>query len=161
MLRTDTLEDTELGDDHETAAVAATVPAATVPATIAPATTAPATTVPAAPTAPADRGELLFQRCLWCGTPAYRRSFCRACGSVAFRRERSAGDGVVVRRHGQVPHHTWFVAMNEGFNLLCQATDAAPVAVGSRVSVVRDIAPLGQGLPVVEPTRPPTPDRWW
>ncbi|WP_030043633.1 hypothetical protein, partial [Streptomyces resistomycificus] len=80
----------------------------------------------------------------------------------AFRREQSAGDGVVVRRHGHVPHNTWFVAMHEGFNLLCQATGKTPVAVGSRVSVVRAVAPLGQGLPVVEPTRPAsTSERWW
>ncbi|MGW0843502.1 zinc ribbon domain-containing protein [Streptomyces sp. NPDC002787] len=144
MLQTDIREDTEFGRAHEAAAAATTVPAA-----------------PAPPEAPAEHGELFFQRCLWCGTPAYRRSFCRACGSVAFRRERSAGDGVVVRRHGQVPQHTWFVAMNEGFNLVCRATETAPVAVGSRVSVVRAVAPLGRGLPVVEPTRPPTSERRW
>ncbi|MDX3128392.1 hypothetical protein PV367_00880 [Streptomyces europaeiscabiei] len=141
MFQTDTFEDTELKGDPEAAAVA--------------------TAAPVTPNAPADRDALFFQLCLWCGIPAYRRSFCRACGSVAFRRERSAGDGIVIRRHGQVPHNTWFVAMNEGFNLLCQATDASPVTVGSRVSVVRAVAPLGQGLPVVEPTRPPTSDRWW
>jgi hypothetical protein len=88
MLRTDTHQDTELREDHEAAAVAVTAPATTAPATV---------------NAPADRGELFFQRCLWCGTPAYRRSFCRACGSMVFQRQRSAGDGVVVRRHGQVP----------------------------------------------------------
>ncbi|WP_371582500.1 zinc ribbon domain-containing protein [Streptomyces sp. NBC_01314] len=146
MFQTGTLEDTELSEDHEAAVTA---------------TTAPATTAPAKPNTPADRGELFFQRCLWCGTPAYRRSFCRACGAMAFQRERSEGAGVVVRRHGQVPHNTWFVAMNEGFNLLCQATGTALVAVGSRVSVVRTVAPLGQGLPVVEPTRPPTSERRW
>ncbi|MEI5525956.1 hypothetical protein WB401_25540 [Streptomyces brasiliscabiei] len=144
MLQTDIREDTELGEEHEAAAAATTAPA-----------------MRSAPDAPAEHGDLFFQRCLWCGTPAYRRSFCRACGSVAFRRERSAGDGIVLRRHGQVPHHTWFVAMNEGFNLLCRTTDMASVTVGSRVSVVRAVAPLGQGLPVVEPTRPPTSERRW
>ncbi|MDX3638135.1 zinc ribbon domain-containing protein [Streptomyces sp. MB09-02B] len=152
MLQTDIREDTELRDDRddeEAAAAATTVPATTAPA------------MRSAPDAPAEDGELFFQRCLWCGTAAYRRSFCRACGSVTFRRERSAGDGIVVRRHGQVPHHTWFVAMNEGFNLLCRTTGMASVTVGSRVSVVRVVAPLGQGLPVVEPTRPPTSERRW
>lgn len=141
MLQTDIREETEIREDHVAAAAA---------------TTASATTK-----APAERDDLFFQCCLWCGTPAYRRSFCRACGSVTFRRERSAGDGIVVRRHGQVPHNTWFVAMNEGFNLLCRATGTTSVAVGSRVSVVRAVAPLGQGLPVVEPTRPPTSERRW
>ncbi|MDT0572053.1 hypothetical protein RM704_32140 [Streptomyces sp. DSM 3412] len=105
---------------------------------------------------------LVFQRCLWCGMPAYRRSFCRACGSVAFRRERSAGDGIVLRRHGHVPHNTWFVAMNEGFNLLCRATGTVPVTVGSRVSVVEAASALGQELPTVAATRPPSAaERWW
>ncbi|MGP4050457.1 hypothetical protein [Streptomyces sp. 2A115] len=142
MLQTDTREHTEFREDNEAATAG--------------------TTAPATPNAPADCDELLFQRCLWCRTPAYRRSFCRACGSTAFQRDRSVGVGVVVRRHGHVPHNTWFVAMDEGFNLLCQVTGTEPVAVGSRVSVVRAVAPLGQGLPVVEPTRPaPTSERWW
>ncbi|WP_105967812.1 Zn-ribbon domain-containing OB-fold protein [Streptomyces geranii] len=108
--------------------------------------------------------ELLFQRCRWCGTPAYRRSYCRSCGSTAFVRQRSEGTGVVVRRNGHAPHNTWFVAMDEGFHLLCQVTGTAPVvvAVGARVSVVRTVAPLGQGLPLVEVARPASPlgRRW-
>jgi uncharacterized OB-fold protein len=114
--------------------------------------------------AAAATNELFFQRCHWCGTPAYRRSFCRACGSTAFRRERSAGAGAVVRRTGHAPHHTWFVAMDEGFNLLCQVTGTAPVVVGigARVRVVRTAAPVGQGLPVVELTHPATSSEgWW
>ncbi|ULR55620.1 hypothetical protein [Streptomyces deccanensis] len=154
MLQTDICADSELRKDDE-AAAAATAPAATSPAM----RSTPA--MRSASDVPAEHDELFFQRCLWCATPAYRRSFCRACGSMTFRRERSAGDGIVVRRHGQVPHHTWFVAMNEGFNLLCRTTDMASVTVGSRVSVVRAVAPLGQGLPVVEPTRPPTSERRW
>jgi hypothetical protein len=139
MLPTDTREHTESGEDHK-AATAAT----------------------AAPDAPAVCRELLFQRCLWCGTPAYRRSFCRACGSMAFQRERSEGSGVVVRRNGAAPHDTCFVAMDEGFNLLCRITGVARVAVGARVRVVRSVAPVGQGLPLVELTRPAPPsDRWW
>ncbi|MFC9132689.1 hypothetical protein ACFT4A_38435 [Streptomyces sp. NPDC057099] len=107
---------------------------------------------------------LFFQRCLWCGTPAYRRSYFRACGAVAFGRERSAGAGAVVRRNGQVQQNTWFVAMDEGFNLLYQVTGTAPVAVavGARVTVVRAVAPHGPGLPVVELIHPETPLRqWW
>ncbi|MFE9446113.1 zinc ribbon domain-containing protein [Streptomyces sp. NPDC006602] len=143
MFQTDTREHTEFADAPE-AAAAATAEAAT-------------------PNAPAVSRELLFQRCLWCGTPAYRRSFCRACGATAFKRECSEGSGVVVRRYGHVPHNTWFVAMDEGFNLLCRVTGTAPVAVavGVRVSVVRPAAPLGQGLPLVELTHPtPPPERW-
>jgi len=145
MLQTDTREQTEFGEDHEAATAATAAPAE-----------------PNAPAAPCR--ELLFQRCLWCGTPAYRRSFCRACGSMAFKRERSEGSGVVVRRNGHVPHNTWLVAMDEGFNLLCQVTGTAPVAVavGARVSVVQSVAPLGQGLPLVELTHPAPPSkrRW-
>ncbi|MER5185194.1 hypothetical protein ABT009_44145 [Streptomyces sp. NPDC002896] len=144
MLQTDTCEPTEFREHHEAATAA--------------------TTAPATPNAPAVCDELLFQRCLWCGTPAYRRSFCRACGSMSFKRERSTGAGVVVRRNGHAPHNTWFVAMDEGFTLVCQVTGTAPVAVavGARVSVVRSVAPLGQGLPVVELTQPAPPlERWW
>ncbi|MFF3849825.1 zinc ribbon domain-containing protein [Streptomyces sp. NPDC002328] len=102
----------------------------------------------------ASREELVFQRCLWCGTPAYRRSFCRACGSTAFQRERSAGAGGLVRRVGQVPQSTWLVAMDEGFTVVCQVTANAPavVAVGARVRVVRADASPGQGHPLVELT---------
>ncbi|MGW1714632.1 Zn-ribbon domain-containing OB-fold protein [Streptomyces sp. NPDC002156] len=139
MLQTDTREHTEAGEDRDTAAAAA-------------------------PDTPAAGRELLFQRCLWCGTPAYRRPYCRSCGSMAFKRERSEGSGVVVRRNGHAPHNTWFVAMDEGFNLLCQVTGTAPVvvAVGARVSVVRSVAPTGQGLPLVELARPTRPlgRRW-
>ncbi|MDX3114232.1 hypothetical protein [Streptomyces scabiei] len=149
MLQTGTREHTEC---EERAAAAAT-------------TTAPdTTTAPALPAAPAVCHELFFQRCLWCATPAYRRSFCRACGSTAFRRERSAGAGTVVRRTGQTPQHTWSIAMDEGFNLLCQVTGTAPVVVGigARVRVVRTAASVGQGLPVVELTHPATTwERWW
>jgi hypothetical protein len=144
MLQTDTREHTEFGADRQ-AAVAGPPPTGM-------------------PTVPAVCRELFFQRCLWCGTPAYRRSFCRACGSMAFNRERSAGVGVVVRRNGHAQHNTWFVAMDEGFNLLCQVTGTAPfvVAVGARVTVIRAVAPLGQGLPVVELTHPAPPvKRWW
>ena len=144
MLQTDSREHTEVREDHD----AATADTAGT----------------AVPSEPAAGGELYFQRCLWCGTAAYRRFLCRACGSTAFTRERSEGSGVVVRRNGHVPQNTWFVAMHEGFNLLCQVTGAAPVAVavGARVSVVRSVAPLGQGLPLVELTHPAPPlERWW
>ncbi|MEU2288526.1 hypothetical protein ABZ614_42660 [Streptomyces sp. NPDC013178] len=144
MLQTETREHTEFAQAPEAAAAD--------------------TTPTGLPGAPAGCRELFFQRCLWCGTPAYRRSFCRACGSMAFSRERSAGVGVVVRRNGHAQHNTWFVAMDEGFNLLCQVTGTAPfvVAVGARVTVVRAVVPLGQGLPVVELTESAQPlPRWW
>ncbi len=144
MLQTDTREHTEFREDQKAATAASTVPALQ--------------------SAPAVGHELFFQRCLWCGTPAYRRSFCRACGSMAFKRERSAGAGVVVRRNGPAPHNTWFVAMDEGFTLVCQVTRTAPVAVavGARVSVVQGLGPFGQGLPVVELSAPAPPlERWW
>ncbi|MFF8974861.1 Zn-ribbon domain-containing OB-fold protein [Streptomyces sp. NPDC014995] len=144
MLQTATREHTGLGEDGEAAAADSTPTGM--------------------PTVPAVCRELVFQRCLWCGTPDYRRSSCRACGSRAFQRERSVGEGAVVRRNGHAQQNTWFVAMDEGFNLLCQVTGTAPmvVAVGARVTVVRAVTPLGQGLPVVELTRPAPPaKRWW
>ncbi|WP_155589843.1 hypothetical protein [Streptomyces cavernae] len=54
--------------------------------------------------------------------------------------------------------------MDEGFTLVCQVTGTEPaaVAVGARVSVVRAVDPHGQGLPVVQLTRPapPSEHRW-
>ncbi|MEU1474420.1 hypothetical protein [Streptomyces sp. NPDC005760] len=114
--------------------------------------------------APEAPGGLPFQSCRWCGTPAYRRSFCRACGSSAFKREHSRGAGALVRRIGQSPPHTWFVAMDEGFTLVCRLAraEATAVGVGARVRVVRAVAPREQGLPLVELTYPPTSlGRWW
>ncbi|MEU0428486.1 hypothetical protein ABZ235_33780 [Streptomyces canus] len=123
-----------------------------------------ATTGTADPSAPDVGGELLFQSCLWCGTAAYRRSFCRACGSTAFKRERSTGAGALVRRIGQSPLNTWFVAMDEGFTLVCQIarTEPAVAGVGARVRVVRAVSPREQGLPLVELTYRATHlERWW
>jgi uncharacterized protein len=147
MLQTDSPRHTGLRPDHD---VAQAAPA-----------TATAIADPAAPAAP---GELLFQRCLWCGTAAYRRPFCRACGSTVFKRERSAGAGALVRRVGQVPLNTWLVAMDEGFTLVCRITrrERVVVAVGARVRVVRAVAPLDEGIPLVEPTYLATSSEpWW
>lgn len=65
MLQTETHEHAELAEDSEASVVGAT-PAGT-------------------PTPSAVSRGLFFQRCLWCGTPAYRRSFCRACGATALK----------------------------------------------------------------------------
>ncbi|MER7569335.1 hypothetical protein ABTZ93_41590 [Streptomyces sp. NPDC097941] len=124
----------------------------------------PAAATTAGPSALEVRSELLFQSCLWCGTTAYRRSFCRTCGSTAFKGERSTGAGTLVRRIGQSPLHTWFVAMDEGFTLVCQivGTEPAVAGVGARVRVVRAVTPREQGLPLVELTSRATPlERWW
>ncbi|MGX1471502.1 UNVERIFIED_CONTAM: hypothetical protein RKD50_000310 [Streptomyces canus] len=110
MLQTETRERTEFGEDPE-AAVADATPTGR-------------------PSLPAVCRELFFQRCPWRGTPAYRRSCCRACGSRAFSREGNASAGVLVRRNGDAQHHTWFAAIDESFNLLCQVTGTAPVVVG-------------------------------
>lgn len=122
-----------------------------------------ATTGTADPSALEVRSELRFQSCLWCGTAAYRRSFCRACGSTAFKLERSTGAGALVRRIGQSPLNTWFVAMDEGFTLICQIARTEPAVAGvGRVRVVRAVAPREQGLPLVELTYRATPlERWW
>jgi len=143
MLQTETREHTGLGE-APAAAVAGVAPAGP-------------------PSLALVSRELFFQRCRWCGTPAYRRSMCRACGAMAFSRERSAGLGVVVRRNGHAQLNTWFVAMDEGFNLLCQVTGTAPmiVAVGARVTVVRAVTPDDQGLPVVELAHPAQPSERW
>jgi hypothetical protein len=122
------------------------------------------TTGTADPSALEAGSELFFQSCLWCGTAAYRRSFCRACGSTAFKRERSTGAGALVRRIGQLPLNTWFVVMDEGFTLVCQIARAEPAVagVGARIRVVRAVAPREQGLPLVELTYRATPlERWW
>lgn len=143
MLQTESREHNEIREDTE-AAAADTTPTVAQPL-------------------PVIHRDVFFQRCLWCGTPAYRRSFCRTCGATTFKRERSSGAGVLVRRIGQVPLNTWFVVMDEGFNLLCQVTRTEPVvvAVGARVRVVRAVAPLDQGLPLVELTyRATSLDRW-
>ncbi|MDX3311581.1 Zn-ribbon domain-containing OB-fold protein [Streptomyces sp. NPDC054884] len=150
MLQTQTRAHDEPADGPEAVAVEAT----------------PADMPPDMPEAPAAGRELLFQRCRWCGTPGYRRFFCRACGSVAFVLERSAGLGVVVRRNGHAQHNTWFVAMDEGFNLLCRIVGTAPfvVAVGARVTAVRTVAPAGRGIPIVELTDPvpvQPSQSWW
>ncbi|MFD4603319.1 hypothetical protein ACFWPQ_35495 [Streptomyces sp. NPDC058464] len=140
MLQTPTEEHTECPNASETAAIDAT------------------------PTGTETCRVLCFQRCLWCLTPDYRRSFCRVCGSRAFGRERSAGAGGVVRRVGHKPHNTWLVAMDEGFTVVCQVVSAAPVvvAIGARVRVVRAVAPLDRGLPRVELTyRATSSARWW
>ncbi|MDT0484004.1 PhlB family protein [Streptomyces doebereineriae] len=144
MLQTDSRGPNEFGKGHD-------MPAA-------------ATTGTADPSALDAGGELLFQCCLWCGTAAYRRSFCRACGSTAFKWERSTGAGALVRRIGQSPLNTWFVVMDEGFTLVCQiaGTEPAVAGVGARVRVVRAVAPREQGLPLLELTYRATPlERWW
>ncbi|EPJ36085.1 hypothetical protein STAFG_6836 [Streptomyces afghaniensis 772] len=54
--------------------------------------------------------------------------------------------------------------MDEGFTLVCQVTSTAPVvlAVGARVRVVRAVAPVDQGLPLIELTHRATSlERWW
>ncbi|MDQ0913440.1 hypothetical protein QFZ22_009425 [Streptomyces canus] len=83
----------------------------------------------------------------------------RACGPTAFKRERSTGAGALVRRIGQSPLSTWFVAMDEGFTLVCQIarTEPAVAGTGVRVRVVRAVAPREQGLPLVELTYRTTP----
>ncbi|WP_460062573.1 zinc ribbon domain-containing protein [Streptomyces sp. YKOK-I1] len=101
---------------------------------------------------PSDCRGLLFERCLWCGTASYRRSFCRTCGSAEFTTERSTGVGVVVRLYGPAHRNTVSVTMQEGFNVLCEFTGVSPLmlAVGARVTVVRAVATPEQGLPVME-----------
>ncbi|MFF3373783.1 Zn-ribbon domain-containing OB-fold protein [Streptomyces sp. NPDC002680] len=81
-------------------------------------------------------GELYFQRCKWCRTPAFRRVFCRACASEDLELERSEGTGVVARsvvvRRDDVPYVISTVAMAEGFRLQ-----------GSVVGAGRDVARPG------------------
>jgi hypothetical protein len=47
--------------------------------------------------------ELFFRRCLWCGTPDYRRSCCRACVAPL-----GQGRPVVEPTHPEPPlKHRW------------------------------------------------------
>jgi hypothetical protein len=45
----------------------------------------------------ADRTGLEYQRCRWCGTPAYRRLLCPTCASSDFEAAHSDGVGIVTR----------------------------------------------------------------
>lgn len=117
----------------------------------------------AGPDGPTAGGGLVFQRCLWCGSPAYHRSFCRTCGSADLKSGRSSGAGTVVRRYMPVVHNTFVIAMDEGFTVVCRFRDLpqAQVGAGARVRVVHAVDPLRQDLPVVElrDPAPPLPHR--
>ncbi|MDQ1073309.1 hypothetical protein QFZ32_008837 [Streptomyces canus] len=108
--RTDSREPNEFRTDHD-------VPAA-------------ATTGTADPSALEVRSELLFQSWLWCGTAAYRRSFCRAGGSTAFKRE------------GLWPHR-----LQAGAQHGCRGPRAPHRPIAAQHLVRRDGRGLHPGLP--------------
>ena len=45
----------------------------------------------------AEQAVLDYQRCRWCGTPAYRRLLCPTCASSDLEPARSDGVGIVTR----------------------------------------------------------------
>jgi uncharacterized OB-fold protein len=70
---------------------------------------------------PDDPTTLWYQRCSWCGTPAFRRLLCPACAGVELVHEPSAGRGTVIRATRR-PTDTGeqviaLVHMPEGFRL--------------------------------------------
>lgn len=100
---------------------------------------------------------LVFQRCNWCRTPAYRRSFCRACGSSDLAWEHSAGRGVILRRDASAVDGIRLVHMDEGFSLFCRitGTPSADARSGTRVRFVSAAEPFQRGMPAVVLCGPP------
>lgn len=109
------------------------------------------------PNGQSANGELYFQRCRWCQTPAYRRSLCPTCASTDMEWERSEGTGVILRRNPPMAQNRSVVAMAEGFTVICRVIGAPPEAVspGAQVRIAPAVDPNRQDLPVVELCDPP------
>lgn len=109
-------------------------------------TTENGSVVPASPL-PADsigqlyglsNGQLYFQRCRWCRTPAFRRLLCPICACSTFERERSNGIGFIRRITG--PGNVAVVAMTEGFWLRSTVISQPghPLRIGAQVQFATD-----------------------
>jgi uncharacterized protein len=88
---------------------------------------------------------LAYQRCRWCGTPAYRRLLCPTCASSDFEAARSQGVGIVTRPPISSLAEA-AVQLREGFSVQGRVLGA----VGGRVphgSVVRLAADPDPDLP--------------
>ncbi|WP_256961683.1 Zn-ribbon domain-containing OB-fold protein [Streptomyces sp. NRRL B-24572] len=98
-------------------------------------------------------GELVYQRCRWCGTASFRRLLCPACASSDLDSHRSDGRGVVVRstvvsRYRRAMRSESVVRFPEGFTLRCRVVGAPPhlVREGTRVRPVTGTDPAAGEL---------------
>jgi hypothetical protein len=80
-----------------------------------------------------SNGELYFQRCRWCRTPAFRRQLCPICACSDFDRERSSGTGFIRRITG--PGNVATIAMAEGFWLRSRVISEPPLTLRIGVQV--------------------------
>ncbi|WP_189834207.1 Zn-ribbon domain-containing OB-fold protein [Streptomyces zaomyceticus] len=97
--------------------------------------------------APSDGG-LVYQRCDWCGTTAFRKLLCPVCASGDLAPRRSDGQGVVVRpaaeqRYRRAARGESVVRLPEGFEVRCRVVGAPPhlVRAGTRVRLVSGTDP--------------------
>lgn len=97
-----------------------------------------------AATAVADRDTgLVYQRCRWCGSVAFRKLLCPVCSSSELEDALSTGEGVVIRsavvhRYTRIARNESLVRFPEGFMYRCRVVGAAPhlIWVGARVRPV-------------------------
>ncbi|MHA6758150.1 Zn-ribbon domain-containing OB-fold protein [Streptacidiphilus sp. PAMC 29251] len=80
------------------------------------------------PAAEEEEAGLAYQRCRWCGTPAYRRLLCPTCASPDLAPAHSDGVGIVTRPP-QGPQATVFVQLHEGFTVQGRIVGALPGSV--------------------------------
>ena len=90
----------------------------------------------------AGQSGLEYQRCRWCGTPAYRRLLCPTCASSDFEPARSDGVGIVTRPPVSSIAEA-AVQLREGFTVQGRVLGAPPGSVqhGSVVCLAADPAP--------------------
>ncbi len=111
------------------------------------------------------RGELLFQRCLTCGSAIFNpASICRFCTSSRLEWQRSAGRGKIYSwtiawrpQHPAfpVPYAAAIVDMDEGYQMLANIARCAThdLRVGMNVSVFFQLIRDGMALPIFEPAQ--------
>ena len=75
-----------------------------------------------------EEAGLDYQRCRWCGTPAYRRLLCPTCASPDLAPAHSDGVGIVTRPP-QGAQTTASVQLHEGFTVQGRIVGALPGVV--------------------------------
>lgn len=91
-----------------------------------------------------SEGNLYFQRCLWCQTPAFRRMLCPICRSSRLGWVLSEGIGDVLHAtsvfHDNARRTYSVIHMQEGFSLRARVIGVTPSAVrrGMRVRLDAD-----------------------
>jgi len=96
----------------------------------------------------AERAGLEYQRCRWCGTPAYRRLLCPTCASSDFEAAHSDGVGIVTRPPVS-PLAEAAVQLHEGFTVHGRVIGAQSGRV-HHGSVVRLAAGPDRSLPTAD-----------